>query len=160
MLEPARLADLLDRVMTGDPWHADSVQSLLDALSAADASRTPLPGAHSIWELVLHMTGWAREVQARLEGAAAGAPAAGDWPAVADASAGAWDLDRRTLFEVHDALAAAIRRAAPATLDEPVIDHRDRAAGTGMSKYVTLHGLVHHTVYHAGQIAILRRALD
>jgi uncharacterized damage-inducible protein DinB len=99
-------------------------------------------------------------VQARLEGAAAGAPAAGDWPAVADASAGAWDLDRRTLFEVHDALAAAIRRAAPATLDEPVIDHRDRAAGTGMSKYVTLHGLVHHTVYHAGQIAILRRALD
>jgi hypothetical protein len=117
MLEPARLADLLDRVMTGDPWHADSVQSLLDALSAADASRTPLPGAHSIWELVLHMTGWAREVQARLEGAAAGAPAAGDWPAVADASAGAWDLDRRTLFEVHDALAAAIRRAAPATLD-------------------------------------------
>jgi hypothetical protein len=41
-----------------------------------------------------------------------------------------------------------------------VSDHRDRAAGTGMSKYVTLHGLVHHTVYHAGQIAILRRALD
>ena len=33
------------------------------------------------------------------------------------------------------------------------------AAGTGLSKYLTLHGLVHHTVYHAGQIAQLRRAL-
>jgi hypothetical protein len=60
---------------------------------------------------------------------------------------------------VHTALAAAIRRTPPATLDEPVIDHRNRAAGTGQSKYLTLHGLVHHTVYHAGQVALLRRAL-
>jgi uncharacterized damage-inducible protein DinB len=160
MSEPTRLADLLDRVMTGDPWHADSVRSLLDTVTSADAVRAPVPGAHTIWQLVLHMTGWTREVQARLDGAAAGEPAAGDWPAVADPTTVAWERDRRTLFEVHAALAVAIRRTPPAQLDEPVIDHRDRAAGTGMSKYVTLHGLVHHTVYHAGQIAILRRALD
>jgi hypothetical protein len=160
MSEPARLADLLDRVMTGDPWHAGTVWSLLDPVTAADAVRTPVPGAHSIWELVLHMTGWAREVQARLGGAAAGEPAAGDWPAIADATPVAWERDRRTLFEVHTALAVAIRRTPPAQLDEPVIDHRDRAAGTGMSKYLTLHGVVHHTVYHAGQIALLRRALE
>jgi uncharacterized damage-inducible protein DinB len=159
MSEPARLADLVDRVMTGDPWHAGNVRSLLETLTADDAVRTPVPGVHSIWEVVLHMTGWAREVHARLEGAAAGEPPAGDWPAVADASAAAWERDCRTLFAVHEALAAAIRRAPPATLDEPVIDHRDRAAGTGLSKYLTLHGLVHHTVHHAGQIALLRRAL-
>lgn len=34
------------------------------------------------------------------------------------------------------------------------------AAGTGLSRYLTVHGLVHHTVYHAGQIALLRRALE
>jgi hypothetical protein len=160
MSEPTRLADLLDRVMTGDPWHAGSVWSVLETVTAVDAVRTPVQGAHSIWQLVLHMTGWAREVQARLEGAAAGEPAAGDWPDIADTTQVAWERDRRTLFEVCTALAVAIRRTPPATLDEPVIDHRDRAAGTGLSKYLTLHGLVHHTVYHAGQIALLRRALD
>ena len=160
MSEPARLADLMDRVMTGDPWHAGNARALLDGVTAEDAVRTPVPGAHSIWQLVLHMTGWAREVHARLEGGAAGEPAAGDWPAVSEASSAAWDRDRRTLFEVHAALAAAIRRTPAERLDEPVVDHRDPAAGTGLSKYLTLHGLVHHSVYHAGQIALLRRALD
>jgi uncharacterized damage-inducible protein DinB len=159
MAEPALLADLVDRVMTGDPWHAGSVQALLDGLSAEEAARTPVRTAHSIWQLVLHMTGWAREVQARLGGAAAGEPAAGDWPPLPAVTEAAWQRDRATLFEVHAALAAAIRRTPPARLDEPVVDHRDRAAGTGLSKYLTLHGLVHHTVHHAGQIALLRRAL-
>ena len=159
-METKEIAELIERVMTGDPWHGASVRQALAGLDAEQAAHKPVAGAHSVWELVLHMTGWAREVQARLEGAAAGEPAAGDWPAVVDATPVAWERDRRTLFEVHTALAAAIRRTPPAQLDEPVIDHRDRAAGTGMSKYLTLHGVVHHTVYHAGQIALLRRALD
>ncbi len=159
MSEPDRLADLVDRVMTGDPWHGPTVRALVHDLTPDEAARTPLPGAHSIWELVLHMTGWAREVQARLDGGTAGEPVAGDWPAPPEPTDAAWERDRRVLFEVHAALAAAIRRAPAAVLDQPVIDHRDRAAGTGLSKYLTLHGLVHHTVYHSGQIAQLRRAL-
>lgn len=160
MSESTRLADLLERVMTGDPWHAGNVQALLDGLGAAEAARVPVPGGHSIWQIVLHMTAWAREVQARFEGMPAGAPAAGDWPEVPTVGAAAWDRDRRALFAAHAALAAAIRRAPAVRLDEPVIDHRDRAAGTGLSKYLTLHGLVHHSVHHAGQIALLRRGLD
>ena len=69
-----------------------------------------------------------------------------------------WDRDRRALFAACADLATAIRQAGPSVLEEPVLDRRDRAAGTGLSKYLTLHGLVHHTVYHAGQIAQLRRA--
>jgi uncharacterized damage-inducible protein DinB len=159
MAEPALLADLLDRVMTGDPWHAGNVHTLLEGLSAEDAARTPVL-THSIWHLVLHMTGWAREVQSRLDGAPAGEPATGDWPAVPEVTEAAWHRDRAALFAVHAALAAALRRTPPHRLDEPVIDRRDRAAGTGLSKYLTLHGLVHHTVHHAGQIALLRRVID
>jgi DinB superfamily len=159
MTEVDRLADLLDRVLTGDPWHGPSVESLLSDVTAGEAIRKPVPGGHSIRELVLHMTGWALEVQARLGGAEAGEPAAGDWPAIRQADEASWDRDRRTLFAVCADLATAIRQAAPSVLDEPVLDHRDRVAGTGLSKYLTLHGLVHHTVYHAGQIAQLRRAL-
>ena len=159
MTETDRLADLLDRVMTGDPWHGPNVASLLSDVTAGEAIRKPVPGGHSIWELVLHMTGWALEVQARLGGAEAGEPLAGDWPAVRATDEASWDRDRRALFAACADLATAIRQAGPSVLEEPVLDHRDRAAGTGLSRYLTLHGLVHHTVYHAGQIAQLRRAL-
>jgi uncharacterized damage-inducible protein DinB len=160
MNEVERLADLVERIIDGDPWHGSSVVTLLDGLSAREAARRPVAGSHSIWELVLHMTGWCDEVRARLDGAPAGEPASGDWPAVRDTSPAAWASAVASLIESHRALAAAIRRAGEATLEAPVVDHRDRAAGTGLSHYLTLHGLVHHTAYHAGQIGLLRRALD
>jgi hypothetical protein len=159
MTECERLADLLDRVLDGDPWHGPNVMGLLDGVSPQQAASNPVPGAHSMWELVLHMTGWANEVRARLEGGAAGEPSAGDWPAVPEVTPGAWSRSVQALVDSHRTLAAAIRRAGDAALVAPVIDHRDRAAGTGMSKYLTLHGLVHHTAYHSGQLAMLRRAL-
>ena len=37
-------------------------------------------------------------------------------------------------------------------------DARDRALGSGVTQYVTLHGLVQHHVYHAGQISLLKKA--
>ena len=67
--------DLVERVVEGDPWHGPNVVALLDGVSARDAAAEVVPGAHSIWQLVLHMTGWTREVRARLEGEAAGEPA-------------------------------------------------------------------------------------
>jgi uncharacterized damage-inducible protein DinB len=52
----------------------------------------------------------------------------------------------------------AVRRLPEAKLHEPTNDPRDRALGAGVSHYVLLHGIVQHDVYHAGQIAILRKA--
>lgn len=153
------LTDTFDRLLVGDPWHGDSVARVLEGITAETAARHPVTGAHSIWELVLHMTGWTREVLARLDGADAGDPAGGDWPAVVDGSEAAWQRDTRALFDSHAALAARAAMLADAALERPVTDHRDRAAGTGLSKLLTLHGLAHHTVYHAGQIAVLKRAM-
>lgn len=155
-----QLADLVERVVEGDPWHGPNVVSLLDGVSARAAAAHIVPGVHSIWELVLHMTGWAREVQARLEGEPAGEPTGGDWPAVRDTSPAAWAAAIAALVERHRTLAAALRASDDRRLATPVVDRRDSAAGTGLSHYLTLHGLVHHTAYHAGQIALLTRAIE
>lgn len=159
MSEAAKLADLITRVMDGDPWHGSNVVALLGRVSPSTAAAHPVPGNHSIWELVLHMTGWANEARARLGGAAAGEPEGGDWPEVTDASPAAWQAAKAALVRSHAALAAAVRKTGDAVLDTAVVDHRDRAAGTGLSHYLTLHGLVHHTTYHAGQIAMLVKAV-
>lgn len=159
MQETQRLADMLERVLDGDPWHGSNVLALLADLPADDAAVRPWPGAHSVWELVLHMTGWVEEVRARLGGAAASEPRDGDWPQVGDVTGARWKAAVARLAEAHRALARAIREAGDEVLETPVVDHRDAASGTGLSRYLTLHGLVHHTVYHAGQIALVRKAV-
>jgi len=158
-METTQIAELIDRVMTGDPWHGPSVQTILTGVTADTAAQTPPGGAHTIWQLVRHMTGWAREVTARLGGRAAQDPQEGDWPEVGEATATRWQAAQRDLFAAHRDLADVVRQLDPGILQQPVLDFRDNALGTGLSHYVTLHGIVHHTVYHAGQIAILKRAL-
>jgi uncharacterized damage-inducible protein DinB len=158
-MESKHIAELLDRVMTGDPWHGPSVERVLDGVTTAQAASRPPGGAHSIWELVLHMTGWAREVTARLGGRAAQEPSEGDWPEIGQATSDRWQAARAALFAAHDELGAAIRRLDSGRLTQPVLDFRNSAMGTGLSHYLTVHGIVQHTVYHSGQIAIVKRML-
>jgi DinB superfamily len=158
-VETDRIADLIERVAEGDPWHGPSVASLLRDISAASAAQPGPGGAHGIWALVLHMTGWAREVTARLGGRAAQDPEAGDWPSIGEPTPARWAEAQAALFEVHRQLARAVREFDVSRLATPVSDFRDNALGTGLSHYLTLHGLVHHTVYHAGQIAVVKRSL-
>ena len=155
MSETARLADLVIQVMDGDPWHGSNVVSLLEGVSHQVAAARPAAGGHSIWELVLHMTGWTDEVRARLSGRRAGDPIGGDWPEVTDVSQAAWARAVAALVASHAALADAVRTVDGPALVEPARETRDPAAGTGFSQYLTVHGLVHHTAYHAGQIALL-----
>lgn len=157
MTETERLADLLDRVIHGDPWHGPNLADLLARFDADRALRVPDGGTHSAWHLVLHMTGWAKEVHARIAGRAAGEPEQGDWPEPTDRSAHGWEAAKTELFAAHAALAATVRTLVAVDLDQPVTDYRDNALGTGLSRALTLHGLVHHTVYHSGQLAMLAR---
>ncbi len=159
-MENTNIAELVQRVVTGDPWHGSNVEQLLRGVSAEDAARRAVPGAHTMWELVLHMTGWAREVRARLEGQPAQEPSDGDWPAMGPVSEERWAEAKRNLLRAHSELTQAIVAMDVRSLDEPVKDFRDNALGVGLSRYLTLHGLVHHTVYHAGQLGLLRKALD
>ncbi len=158
-MESEEIVHLIERVMTGDPWHGPSLAGILAGVTPDLAARRPPGGAHGIWDLVRHMTGWAREVTARLGGRPAQEPDEGDWPAIGTLTPEAWRAAQDALFAAHVALMAAIRQAGPAVLSRPVVDFRENALGTGLSGYLTLHGIIHHTVYHAGQIALLKRML-
>jgi len=158
MSEIVRIIDELEREHSGDPWHGSALQQILDGISASGAARKPIPQGHSIWELVLHMTGWKKEVQSRLGGAPAKDPAEGDWPEVGDPSEVRWRLAVGALEDAHRDLVATIRALPESKLFEPTNDQRNRPLGTGVSYYVLLHGIVQHDVYHAGQIALLKKS--
>lgn len=159
MTEIDRIIDQLQREHDGDPWHGSPLLEILQGVTAGQAAAKPLQGAHSIWELVLHMTAWKGEVRKRLSGAPSGEPEEGDWPAVGVPTVDRWNEARERLQKAHDALLAAVRQLPESRLFEATNDSRNPPLGTGVSYYVLLHGLVQHDVYHSGQIGMLRSAL-
>jgi uncharacterized damage-inducible protein DinB len=160
MSESSRLIDQFKRAHDGDPWHGSPVKKILKGVTAKQAAKRPPKGAHSIWEIVLHMTGWRNEAALRAGGKPAGTPAAGDWPAVGgEPTPARWKAALAALDASHENLVTAVREMSDDDLQKPTNDPRSRPLGTGVSYYELLHGIVQHDAYHAGQIAILQKVL-
>ena len=139
--ETSRIIDELNRAIHGDPWHGRSAADILDGVSAAQASVQPVPGVHTIWDIVRHMTAWTNEVTHRLAGHPAGDPAEGDWPQPSGVDERAWAHDVQALFEAHGRLVASLESLAERALREPTRDPRSGETGTGVTRDVLLHGL-------------------
>lgn len=152
MTEIERLQDQLKRAFEGDAWHGPAVLELLKDVNASQAAAHPIRGAHSVWEIVLHIAAWEGAGHRRLGGDRAQLPDAEDWPPVLDRSEQAWQNTCEMLVSNHRQLEQAIARVNESRLDQPILE--------GLaSVYVTLQGVVQHDLYHAGQIAILKKAL-
>ena len=152
MSEIHRILDQMDRAFSGDAWHGPPLMHLLEGISAEDASKHVVPGAHSIWELVHHVSAWHSIVQHRLQGEMVDVTAERDWPPVWEVSEPAWKRALESLVESR----ARLRQVA-ATLRDDQLD--EKIGATDVSCYQILHGVIQHDIYHAGQIALLRKAL-
>jgi len=152
-----RIVDQLEREHGGEPWHGSSLTAILRGVDHRLASSRPTPGAHTIWELVLHITAWKNEVRRRLGGEVAGEPADGDWPAVGEPSEPAWKAAIDRLQVAHRLLVSAVRDFPEAQLSVPTNDHR--SDGIAPAYYELILGVIQHDVYHSGQIAILKKHL-
>ncbi|HYJ32947.1 MAG TPA: DinB family protein [Candidatus Binatia bacterium] len=150
MSEAERIADLHRRAFDGDSWHGPHVFEILEGVDAARAARKPVARAHSAWEIVLHMRAWEDIVLRRLRGEVVEPTDAEDWPRVADPGAAAWKTALAALRETHDEL----NRAIAAIPDERL---ETAAPGGRTTLYRLAHGAVHHALYHAGQLAVLKR---
>jgi uncharacterized damage-inducible protein DinB len=155
----AALADQFAGIQSGDPWYGASIERVLAGLTATEAAARPVSGAHSIWELVLHLTAWVREVDRRLAKGGWQNPAEGDWPAVPEATAANWSQAVRALEKAHTDLGATLGGLSPERLGVRVGSERDPAAGTGVTCEEMLQGLLQHDAYHLGQISLLKKAI-
>jgi hypothetical protein len=114
MSEIRRIRGMLRSVCRGPAWHGPSISENLEGIAAIQAASHPIPGAHSIWEIVHHVIAWEREVVGFLAGK----------PHVT--TRGEDDLEK-------------------------IVPGRD------FPWSVVLHGIVHHSLYHSGQIAMLKK---
>lgn len=157
MNEVERIGDQFRRAFDGEAWHGPAVLPLLEGVTAQQAAAHPIPGAHSIWELTLHIAAWESACKRRLEGDPAQLSDEEDWSNISDFSDEAWTKTKEDLLENHAQLLSAIARVDESKLDQPIMTH---ATIPFSSMYVTLHGGVQHDLYHAGQIAMLKKALE
>jgi uncharacterized damage-inducible protein DinB len=147
------------RAHAGQPWYGPSRHSLLEGLSPEEAAAHPIAGAHSIWELVLHMTAWTGEVSRRIGGAEPATPPEGDWPAVGKVAQESWSAALKRLDAAHEELLAQVAKLDAVRLDSRVGTSTVPSLGTGVSVAGMIAGLGEHDAYHCGQIALLKRAL-
>ena len=150
--ESKRIADQLRRAYAGGAWHGPALRQLLRGVTPKQAAARPLRHAHTIWELVLHITTWKRAVLHRMQGEAFSVSQTMNFPPMPKATAANW---KNTLAALQ-AAQEDLRRAVAALPDSRL---RQIVRGKKHSVYFMLHGLVQHDLYHAGQIALLKKTL-
>jgi uncharacterized damage-inducible protein DinB len=149
--EKSQLVDDLRRIYEGDAWHGDSLSQILSGISAKRAYAKPIPDAHSIWEIALHIAAWNETFTARLQGEVRPEPLDGDFPAINETDEKNW---QETLKRVQTSQQRLIEAAKK--IDEGALPKQ--FAQRDFSLRFFLHGIARHIVYHSGQIAILKKA--
>src|SRR5262245_10215561 len=151
--EVNRLEDQLRRAREGEARHGPAVLESLAGLSAAQAASHPIAGAHSIWELVLHLRTDYDLVLRRMAGDGRKLTAGEDWPACPASTEENWQQTVRELELLSARLRQAVRDFPDERLDDPLVPEVPYTA------YTQFIGVTQHHSYHAGQIALLKRAL-
>jgi len=153
MNEVQRIIDQYDQAMHGSPWHGDAIWKILDGISAEKAASQPIPNVHTIWQIVGHMAFWESVAAERLAGARAGMMEEGNFPAAPEVNEANWQKTLDEFRASNQAFRGALQKVSPARLDQ-------KSAAGKRSFYEEAHGLIEHHVYHAGQIALLAKAVN
>jgi uncharacterized damage-inducible protein DinB len=144
------LAERLRAVFGGCPWYGLPLSEILRDVDAAAAAAHPWHGVHSVWEVVLHVTVWNQVLLRRMQGEAVELSRQQDWPPVPKFSDSQWQADQQALSASHAALCDAVRRF-------PDTRRAETVPGQDYDFAFMLQGAVDHVVYHAGQIALLKK---
>src|SRR5262245_43062462 len=119
--EARRLEEQLRRALEGEAWHGPSVLETLAGVSTEQAAVHPIPGAHSIWELVLHIGSDYGLVLRRLAGDGRQLSPAEDWPPCPEATEGNWRQAVQEVAQLNEELRDKVRDFPEDRLDLPLV---------------------------------------
>lgn len=150
MNEVKFLRDQLLTTFKGDSWHGPSLMKTLEGVDLKQAMARPLGERHTVWELVDHTTFWLEAVLDALKDKAMPDPSMElNWPRMGSTEEH-WSQSLRRLE-------AAVNMVLDELAGWTNEDLGRTVPGRDYTFKQMLHGAVHHNLYHAGQIAILKR---
>lgn len=153
--ECRRIADLLEQTFEGRAYYGPSVMKCLEGVDAELAAQRPEVNANSIWDIVNHLT-LELEYHRRLIEGGAGEWIRGEttWSEATDTSEAAWSAAIAKLKDANWQLVDAVRGAGDEMLSKQVPELNE------WTFFRSLHGTLHHSIFHSGQILMLRRYLS
>ena len=155
MAELEHIHKQLARSFCSDRWLFPAVRDSLESVSAATAAARPIAKAHTIWEIVVHMTRWKEAALRMLRGEEVNRTYdpdnVWDWPPVTVNTDDAWPKAVQQLEKAHEELLAVVENMDESQLERLV-------PGERFTTGELLHGVIEHDHYHSGQIALLKKA--
>ncbi len=149
MTRTQQIADAYRAVTVKDAWYGPSLAELLAQTSPQLATTPPAPGAHSIAQLLQHLLLWNERVRNTSDTTPLPAwQAEKEW---AEPTISWNDLVARW-NQSRDLLEERLRNF-------PVEDLSKQVPGRSYSYETMLDGIVQHTIWHAGQIAMISSVL-
>lgn len=150
-IEIQKLISLFNQTFEEGAWHGPTVMETLRGVTAQQAAFR-LPDTHSIAELTAHMVNWRMYALKKLQGDS-------DYDVSDEVNFrfdGDWEGTLQELRESQNRLTTALASVSDSILQEHVPGAREE----GLTFYRLLHGVIHHDLYHTGQIALLKKTLS
>lgn len=151
MSECDRIGEQMRKAFEGGAWYGPALMEVLQGVDIRTAAARPIEGAHTIWEIVMHIIYGQGVVLRRVRGEDAAWEASEDWKGPPEPTAEAWQGTLDELRRREAELWAAVSRLPDSALDQPSADRSG-------SLYNNLQGHAQHHAYHAAQIGLLKRA--
>jgi uncharacterized damage-inducible protein DinB len=152
--EILQITSLLKDSFSGDPWYGRSVKSLLKDVSETDVFEKP-NGQHSILELLWHMIIWREFTINSLRNGnekMASYFEENDWRVLDHNDKSLWKKGLQRLEETQSELIEMLEQKQDNIINETV-------PGRKYNFKKMLYGIIHHDIYHVGQIAYLTKML-
>ncbi len=143
-----RIVRQLQKTFDQHPWYGPSVIKTFEGINPKIVHERH-GSAHSIIELVLHMTSWRVFAIKRLQGDNTFEVE----PMMNFPAGGTWDAALDDLNESQQALVEITKAFPEHRLGELVPSKTQK-----YTYYTLLHGIIQHDIYHLGQIAYINKA--
>ncbi|MDX1939492.1 MAG: DinB family protein [Saprospiraceae bacterium] len=148
--EITRIINTIRHTFEGTPWHGPAVMDILKDIKPEDVIKK-LPNSHNIAELVAHMSTWREFVAQKLNGNIEfDVTHEANFPVITNLTKEDWQALVNRLQKSQSDLLKALEHCSDEKLGE-LVPGREYKFG------IMLHGIIHHDLYHLGQIVLLRK---
>jgi uncharacterized damage-inducible protein DinB len=144
----------LQEIQDGSLWFDQFFKDKMDKLSDAEALTRPIPEVHSVAEHVSHILEWRKECMLRFRGQRTDLMnSADDWKDDIELNKIGWTNLKNHFYESTLTLVSALENQDDTYLETKFLD-------TDYNFHYLIEGIIHHDLYHLGQISLTIKLLN
>lgn len=144
----------LHDIQDGEIWLDENFKKKIDNLPEGIAFKRPLPELHSVAELISHLLVWRKESILKIVGQKSELTMASpeNWLSNEELQKTGWENLKKAFYHSQVELIELIKNKSDDFLEEEYTN--------GYNFKYLLEGLIHHDMYHLGQIGIVIKLLN